>query len=108
MLAVGIVGRKSMQQKVEIVTANRRVIQPEVKKIPDPTLPKGKTKIEKPGAPGFEVTTIRSVLSGGAEIKREILAIDTYSPEDQIVKIGTAIVPVHPNVPDLPKQVEEN
>ncbi|MBP2655075.1 MAG: VanW family protein [Firmicutes bacterium] len=87
-LTVGIAGTRTIAEQVELMSVDRRVIPPNVIKTPDKGLAIGETKVEKAGAPGFEVTTIRVVRSAGREIKREVLAKDSYLAEDTVIKIG--------------------
>ncbi|MDR3562999.1 MAG: VanW family protein [Negativicutes bacterium] len=104
-LAVGMVGQKPLPEKVEVVAVDRKVIAPAIVKKPDAELYLGETKVEKQGKPGYEITTLRLVRSGGREIKREVLAKDRYLPEDTIIKVGTKVPPfVHDKPPASGKE----
>lgn len=92
-LTVGIVGREPLTVAVDLVATDRQVIPPAVVKKQDPELYLGETKVDKRGKPGYEVTTLRIVRSGGREIRREVLAKDRYLPENTVVKVGTRLPP---------------
>ncbi len=92
-LCIGIFGQKRMAETVEILSADRQVIQPAVVKKQDNQLYLGETKVDKQGKPGYEVSTIRVVRSQGQEIKRELLSKDRYLPENTIVKVGSEMPP---------------
>jgi vancomycin resistance protein YoaR len=92
-LTVGIVGREPLTVAVEIVAADRQVILPAVVKKQDPELYLGETRVDRQGKPGYEVTTLRVVRTGGREIRREVLARDRYQPENTVVKVGARLPP---------------
>jgi vancomycin resistance protein YoaR len=88
-LTVGIYGRQRLKEQVEIAVANMEVILPNVVKKEDPRLPIGESKLETKGKDGYKVTTVRVIRKNGKEIRREVLAEDSYLPDDTVIKIGT-------------------
>lgn len=98
-LCIALFGPQKLDETVEIVTAHQRLIPPKVIKRLDERLYLGETKLEHPGQPGYEVTTVRVVRRGGREVKREVLSKDTYQADDTVVLVGTRVLP-----PDAPGQ----
>lgn len=92
-LMTGIVGQKTLPETVMLVSTDRKVIDPTIVTKPDEKLYLGETELNKQGKPGYAVTTVRVVYSGGREIKREVLSRDEYLPENTIMNIGTMIPP---------------
>jgi len=92
-LMVGIFGQSAMAETVEIMSLDKELIPPGIIKKQDDLLYLGETKLEIQGKPGYAVTTLRVVRSGGQEIKREIVSTDRYLPDDTIIKVGTQIPP---------------
>lgn len=95
-LHVGILGRQFFQEHSEImtfevVTANEKVILPLVLEKEDSALPQGVSEVDNTGSPGYEVGTARITRDpNGKEIKREVLSLDKYLPDNKIVRIGQA------------------
>ncbi|MGH3934386.1 MAG: transglycosylase family protein [Pseudonocardiaceae bacterium] len=58
----------------------RRPVQPPVKKVKDPSVPRGKMIVEDPGAPGEKIVTFLVTLKNGKEIGREEIASEQTSP----------------------------
>ena len=92
-LTVGIVGQRPLQETVEVLSVDRKVIAPDIVKKPDSELYLGETKVDRQGKPGYEITTVRLVRLGGKEIKHEIVAKDRYLPESTIIKVGARMPP---------------
>lgn len=92
-LSIGLFGREKMKEAVKIISTDKKAILPAEVRKEDQTLYLGETEVEKPGKPGYEITTLRIVESEGQEIKREVLAKDRYLPEDKIIKMGTRMPP---------------
>ncbi len=89
-LCIGLFGTtKEKSETVKVITENKQVISPAIVRKQDHSLLLGETELEKQGKPGYEVTTVRVVERGGQELKREIVAVDKYLPENTVVKIGT-------------------
>jgi len=92
-LMVGIFGQSPISESVEIISVEQELIPPEIIKKQDDSLYLGEFKIDKQGKPGYAVTTVRVVRSGGQEVKREVLSKDRYLPDNTIIKVGTQIPP---------------
>jgi vancomycin resistance protein YoaR len=91
-LCVGLFGTmKSSSGRVKVITVNKQVILPTDIRQQDPTLWLGETELAKQGKSGYEVTTVRVLMQGDKEVKREIIATDQYLPENRVVKIGTKL-----------------
>lgn len=96
-LMVGLFGQHRLEKQVDIFTVDQQVIPPPVVKKQDPALLAGESKVEKEGAPGYGVTTVRVVSAQGKEIKREILSKDRYMPDTTVVKVGSELPAVVEN-----------
>lgn len=92
-LMVGIFGQSPIAESVEIMSVQQELIPPGITKKQDDALYLGEFKIDKQGKPGYAVTTVRVVRSGGKEVKREVLSKDRYLPDNTIIKVGTQIPP---------------
>jgi len=92
-LMVGIFGQSPLAESVEIMSMEQEVIPPAISKKEDDSLYLGEVKIEVQGKPGYGITTVRVVRSGGQEIKREVLSKDRYLPDNTIMKVGTQLPP---------------
>lgn len=93
-LVVGIVGAKTLPEKVEVVTSDRVVIPPTIVKKATADLYLGESQIENQGKPGYEIRLTRIVKLDGKVVKQEVLSRDRYSAENTIIKIGTKVPPV--------------
>ncbi|MBP2652143.1 MAG: VanW family protein [Firmicutes bacterium] len=108
-LAVAVIGEKAMTEQIKILSVDRRVIMPTVVTIPDAAFAVGESKVEKTGTPGYEITTIRVSYVDGAEVNREVVAKDSYSPDDTVIRVGISKEKRPPQAKIKPKQrVEEN
>lgn len=92
-LVIGLFGDSQPTETIEVLTLDRQVISPAVIKRQDPELYLGETMVEKQGKPGYEITTIRVVRRGDKEVKREVLAKDTYQPDNTVIKVGMKLPP---------------
>ena len=90
-LHIGLFGQKRLPVTVEILSVDRRILQPAIIKRQEQGLYLGETKVDRQGKPGYEITTVRVVRQQGREVKREILSKDRYLPEDTVVKVGTRL-----------------
>lgn len=90
-LTVGIVGRYSIPEKIEIITINQEKIPSVIIKQPDDSLYLGESILKKSGKPGTSLTTKRIVRLHGQIIKQEVLSTDRYLAEDTLIKVGTRI-----------------
>lgn len=80
--------------EIQVVTANKKVLEPNTVIKQDPTLEVGREIIDVEGQKGFVVSTYRIKYAKGKELAREFLATDEYQPEDRIVRVGTK-APAH-------------
>lgn len=79
-----IYGNKAQAKKIEITTEIKETTPPEVKYKNDPTLPKGKEKIDDKGHTGYKVTSYK-IVNG----EKTVLANSTYTMTPQIILTGT-------------------
>lgn len=87
---IHILGRlRSNPPEIHIVTADKKVWEPNTVIKQDPTLELGKEVVEVEGQKGFHVSTYRVKYSSGRETGRELLSTDEYQPEDRVVRVGT-------------------
>lgn len=54
----------------------------------DETLKPGARRIEKPGQKGIKVRTERWIYAGDQLLRKELLSVDTYKAQPEVVKIG--------------------
>lgn len=90
-LTVGIVGRHSISEKIEIITVNQEAIPPAIIIEQDDNLYLGENILKKTGKPGVSLTTKRVIRLHGQIIKQETLSKDRYLAEDALLKVGTRI-----------------
>jgi vancomycin resistance protein YoaR len=64
-------------------------IPPETKVVPDNTLPVGKEEKDGNGMTGYKVRSYQITYENGAEVKRDIVATDSYASVGIIVRQGT-------------------
>lgn len=88
-LTVRVLGSETDKREVTIERSGITRIPFATKEKPDPTLPLGKRKVDKPGRTGTRVTVSRTVRVAGGEASREVLHTDTYAPADEVVLVGT-------------------
>jgi len=73
----------------QIVTMEERLSFARVAK-PDPTLPRGMTKLVQAGRPGSRIRRIAVTSADGAVVDRQVIgAVMVRSPQDQILQVGT-------------------
>ena len=58
------------------------------KQIPDPSLAPGQQVVEQRGASGLRVTTYKDTKLDGKLVSREVFTTDTYSPMQNIIRVG--------------------
>jgi vancomycin resistance protein YoaR len=63
-----------------------------VKETPDPTLPSGSRKIEEAGVDGRTIVVKRFVRKGGVLVREDSFR-SVYRPKEEIVRLGTKVVP---------------
>lgn len=73
--------------------------------VQDPSLAPGQQVVQQSGHMGYYVTTYIEKRLNGAEVSKEVLSKDTYSPMQTIIRTGPAVAPapvpapVDPNIP---------
>ncbi|MDR3563510.1 MAG: VanW family protein [Negativicutes bacterium] len=91
-LTVLIFGKLSANpQEIQVVAADKKVMEPNTIVKQDPQLELGKEIVEVEGQKGFQVTTYRVKYMAGKEVNRELLASDDFPPEDRQVRVGTKL-----------------
>jgi vancomycin resistance protein YoaR len=98
-LKMGLFGKDTMTETIQIVVIDQKEIPPGVTKKDDPTIFVGKTKEEQPGLPGYEATALRVWLLNGKEVRREVLSKDKYLPTNSVIRVGTKPQPAPVNLP---------
>ena len=77
-------------------------IPPETKVVPDNTLPEGKEEKDGAGMTGYKARSYQITYENGKEVKRDIVATDSYASVGVIVRKGTqAATPLAP-MPQTP------
>ena len=79
----------SMGYQVRYTTSGKTNFRPPPTRFKDdPNLPAGATRVEEPGAPGFDVTVTRTVTRGGRVVRQDTFT-SRYSPWTRVVVRGT-------------------
>lgn len=93
---------------MEVKSWITEVLEPEVVRSEDPNLEAGKTVVKQKGIRGCRAAAERLVWDGGELVLKEKLPPSFYHPVEEIVAVGTKVVPtiVAPDVPpgELPAQ----
>lgn len=92
-LTIAILGNLSDRRKETITLTSNvdKTLSPGTVNKYDPNLPAGKMVVEDKGLTGYIVSSYRIKSINGQEISRQLLYVDEYSPEDQIVVVGTKL-----------------
>lgn len=94
-LTCTIYGSKEEKQKIEILTNTDSVSEAPIKKVDDPTLPKGEEKQLESGRNGYTVSTYRIYKdNNGNELKKEKVYVSYYPKKQGVVAVGTMDTPV--------------
>lgn len=72
-------------------------IPPEVKIVPDGTLPEGQEVNEGGGMTGYKAKSYQITYENGVEVNRELIGTDTYAKVDVVIKKGTKPVAKEPS-----------
>lgn len=88
-LTIRILGRPRLGRQVVLKTERTPLPAPPEQRVPDPTLPEGKTRVLKKGSAGFRVILWREVYENGRLIKRERAATSVYRAMPRVVAVGT-------------------
>ncbi len=81
-------GQPNPDRQVLISNITNSVIPDKEQRVVDKSLPAGTTQIKQYGAPGYVVTSYRTVKIKGQVIKRESLGKSVYQPTPRIVLVG--------------------
>ena len=94
-LTCTIYGSKEEKKKIEILTSTDSVSEAPIKKVDDPTLPKGEEKQLESGRNGYTVSTYRIYKdNNGNELKKEKIYVSYYPKKQGVVAVGTMDTPV--------------
>lgn len=88
-LTIKVLGARSDTYDVEIDRSGESTLRHTTKEVPDPELEEGKREVEKPGRNGKRVTVTRIVRKAGKVVATERLHTDTYSPQAEVIRVGT-------------------
>ena len=89
-LTCSIYGSYENKQNIDIVTNTDNVSEAPVKKVNDPTLPKGEEKQLESGRKGYTVSTYRVYKdNNGNIIKKEKVYVSYYPKKQEIIAVGT-------------------
>lgn len=72
----------------EMISEILETIPPQIKVVPDSSLPEGKEVNEGGGMTGYKTRSYQVTYENGMEINREVISEDTYASVDAIVKRG--------------------
>ncbi|OOM74400.1 vancomycin B-type resistance protein VanW [Clostridium puniceum] len=90
----------------DMVNEVLETIPPETKIVPDNTLPEGKEEKDGVGMTGYKARSYQITYENGTEVKREIIATDSYASVGIIVRKGTQATAVPPTTTTPPTVVE--
>jgi len=88
-LVVSLYGSPQHRKVESAAGALRFVAAPRVKKVPDPTLEKGKSEVEDPGVPAQAASVERKVYSPSGQLLYDDVFRSTYRSEPKILRVGT-------------------
>ena len=89
-LTCSIYGSEEDKQNIEIITNTDNISEAPIKKVDDPTLPKGEEKRLESGRDGYTVSTYRVYKDiNGNEIKKEKVYVSYYPKKQAIIAVGT-------------------
>jgi vancomycin resistance protein YoaR len=91
-VSISIFGKLSDNPpEIQIVSADKKVLEPNTIIKQDPQLELGKEVVEIEGQKGYQVTTYRVHYINGKESNRELLAGDEFEPEDRVIRVGSKL-----------------
>lgn len=106
-LTCTIYGSSEDKQKIEILTNVDNVSEAPIKKVDDPTLPKGEEKKLESGRNGYTVSTYRIYKdNNGNVLKKEKVYVSYYPKKQGVIAVGTMENPIVEEQP-TPPQIEE-
>lgn len=89
-LTCTIYGSKKDKLNIDIITNIDNVSKAPIKKVDDPTLPKGEEKQLESGRDGYTVSTYRIYKdSSGNKLKKEKVYVSYYPKKQEIIAVGT-------------------
>ncbi|HBG5344657.1 TPA: VanW family protein [Clostridioides difficile] len=102
-IVCNIYGSAEDKQNITISTKLDGVSQTTMKRVNDPTMPKGKEKVDKSGRNAYSVSTYRTFNdANGKKIKTEKIANSYYPKKEGIILVGT----MEPKPEEKPKTDE--
>ena len=94
-LTCTIYGSSEDKQKIEILTNTDSESEAPIKKVDDPTLPKGEEKQLEAGRKGYTVSTYRIYKdNNGNVLKKEKVYVSYYPKKQGIIAVGTMEAPI--------------
>ena len=88
-MTVNLYGTPQNRQVESVAQPLRVVGQPQIKRIPDPTMLKGKVVVEEYGEPARATSVTRTVRSASGAVLHENTWYSTYRSEPKVVRVGT-------------------
>ncbi|PYI51199.1 VanW family protein [Paenibacillus flagellatus] len=92
-VTVKLFGRMPESVTYEVESNVIKTIEPPVKYVHNPSLPKGAQSLLQPGKPGYVVETYRIRKENGAVVGRERVSTDTYQPQPSLVAANNGTPP---------------
>uniref|UniRef100_A0A7C2IDP5 Vanomycin resistance protein VanB n=1 Tax=Ammonifex degensii TaxID=42838 RepID=A0A7C2IDP5_9THEO len=107
-LVIKIFGNERYKRRVEVRSWVTEFLEPKVVRCQDPNLEAGKTVVKQKGIRGCRALAERLVWEGNKLLFKEKLPPSFYHPVDEIIAVGTKVVPtiVAPETPppEVPEQ----
>lgn len=107
-----VYGSSKDKQNISISTNTDKVIEAPIKKVDDPSLPKGEEKVIDKGRNGYTVSTYRIYKDdNGNVLRKEKVLVSVYPKRQEVVAVGTLeekepekpADPVEPEKPEKPE-----
>lgn len=91
-IIIYVLGKKNtLKYDINIITAGKKVLEPNTIVKQDPQLDLGREMIETEGQKGYYITSYRIKSLNGREISREKLSSDEFKPTDKVIIVGTKV-----------------
>lgn len=101
-----IYGSSKDKQNISIATNTDKIEDAPIKKVDDPSLPKGEEKVIEKGRKGYTVSTYRIYKDANGEVLRqEKVLVSIYPKRQETVAVGTLEIQV-PEQPEKPQTPE--
>lgn len=91
-LTIKIYGNHDFKRRVEVRSWVTKILEPKVIRYEDPNLEAGKTVVKQKGIRGCQAKAERLIWYGDKVVKEE-LPSSLYHPLDEIVAVGTKVIP---------------